>query len=82
MTRYSYQEKIIDAIKRSDEKMETHSKKKKADEKMDKFDRTMENYSKKTDEKMDTFLQTIKRYSRNTAPWDELNHCENERRRR
>ena len=48
---------IIDAIKRSNEKGETYSKK--ADEKMDKFDEQMESYSKKTDEKMDKFLQTI-----------------------
>ena len=48
----------IDAIKRSDEKMETYSKK--LTKKMDTSDETMENYSKKTDEKMDNFLQTIK----------------------
>ena len=51
------QRETIDAIRKSDEKMETYSRK--ADEKMDKFDRQMENYWKKTDEKMDNFLQTI-----------------------
>ena len=48
---------IIDAITRSDENMETYSKK--ADEKMDNFDDTKEKYSKKTDEKLDKFLQTV-----------------------
>ena len=63
----------IDAIKRSNEKIETCSKK--TDEKMDKPDEKMKSYSKKTDEKMDKLLQTI---SESVGS----NHCENEGRRR
>ena len=48
---------IINAITRSNEKIETYSKK--ADEKMGKFDEKLESYQKKTDEKMDKFLQTV-----------------------
>ena len=47
---------IIDALQRSDEIMESYSKK--TDEKMDKFDENG-NLLKKTGEKMDKFLQTI-----------------------
>ena len=46
---------IIDAIKRTSEKIETCSQK--ADEKMETYDEQMESFSKKTDENMDTFLQ-------------------------
>ena len=73
------QREIIDEIRKSYEKMETYSRK--ADEEMDKFDRKMENYSKKTNEGGHISADGH-RYSRNTGPWDELNHCENERRRR
>ena len=47
---------IIDALQRSDERMDIYSKK--TDEKMFKFDE-VESYSNKTDDKMDKFLQTI-----------------------
>ena len=48
---------IIDANKRSNENIETCSKK--VDEKMEIFDEKMESCLQKTDEKMNTFLQTI-----------------------
>ena len=61
---------FMEALKRSDEKMERYSRK--SDEKM-------ENFSRKADEMMEKFLQIT---STESNPRDELIHRENERRRR
>ena len=65
---------IVDAIRRTSEKIETHSQK--VDEKMETYDEQMESFSKKTDENMDTFLQKSQRFSRITASGNAQNHCE------